>query len=60
MERAWRICGECGHVYRDAEALADAHNELVDQSGGPVVYMPYATAGTANTLSTCPLCLHDF
>lgn len=70
---AYKVCFECGHVYRSEQDLVDEHNkvlaemdETVDVFSGygdePVRTDRYVRTPVelGETIWTCPMCCHDF
>lgn len=55
-EGAYRVCGECGHVYRTAEALRAAFMDELAPDLGDLPGMP----PLADEILGCPMCLHDW
>jgi hypothetical protein len=55
---AFRVCGECGHVYRTAEDLRMAWADAQDAPGFGL--SPDAAAPPAEQIYACPLCAHDW
>jgi hypothetical protein len=56
-EGAFRVCGECFHVYRTAEALREAWGAEVSEAvpeSGPVTPPP------AEKILACVYCCHDW
>lgn len=66
---AYRVCGECWHVYRTAEELVDAYNAQTDELKAHYEAQRPATAGFGGEwahvrdpgqVHFCPLCAHDW
>ena len=56
---AYRVCGECGHVYRTAEDLREAWADATVDAG--VTRLALAvTAPPVEQIYACPLCAHDW
>lgn len=56
---AWRVCGECFHVYPTAEALREAWADVTADGYG----LPPGTdviAPPVEQIHACPYCLHDW
>ena len=56
---AFRVCGECGHVYRTAEDLRMAWTDTAADGWAPEVPTS-AGAPPAEQIYACPLCCHDW
>lgn len=54
------ICYECGHVYATAGALVDAYNAAVDAMRAKGFEPPPAHVRSADAVTFCQECLHDF
>lgn len=54
-EGAWRICGECFHVYRSPE---DLQREWTDNA--PPDLPGRETPPPVENIYFCPLCVHDW
>jgi hypothetical protein len=57
-EGAYRVCGECSHVYRTAEELLTEANRGCTEDGS-MYAMAFAITDPEQVYS-CPLCAHDF
>jgi hypothetical protein len=55
-EGAYRVCFECKHVYRTAEALREAFMAEV----APDLSAPPLTTPAAEEIWFCPMCAHDW
>lgn len=51
---AYRVCGECGHVYRTAE---DLQREWAENAPPD---LPDRTVPPVEQIHFCPLCAHDW
>ena len=68
----YRVCGECGHIYRTAQDLADAENAAIDRDrlyedgidAEAVVLYGRAVVSLNGQghlpILSCPLCTHDW
>ena len=54
---AWRVCGECGHVYRSPE---DLRRVWADEVGPAYAPGPAPEVPPADEILACPLCSHDW
>lgn len=52
----YRLCFECGHVYRTEDELVRAHLEILRSLDEP----PQEPDHHGETIYACPLCTHDF
>lgn len=53
-ERYYLICGECWHVFVTADELLTGHDQRLVEVGVP------PGRDTADQITVCPLCTHDF
>jgi len=56
---AYRVCFECKHVYRTAEALREAWAEVAVDAGVTRLAL-HVIAPPAEEIYGCPYCCHDF
>lgn len=66
-ENPYRVCFECGHVYRTPADLVAAHNDTMaairDHPPAPLAALsppPPKTVKQADKIFCCQECLHDF
>lgn len=52
----YRVCAECGHVYKTPDQLVGAWNHAVLSMGVD----EYKTSDEADTIWFCQECCHDF
>lgn len=57
MGGAYRVCGECGHVYATAADLVDAYNWALGEHGLEGLRL---SVRRAETIAFCQECLGDF
>lgn len=60
-EDDFKFCYECWHVFRTEQDLVDAHNRSVREDqlyfkGTDMLVL----ATSADTIYSCPYCIHDF